>query len=230
MSTREFLPVSKHQKSAAPHRDARVQGPITDAPRKTLRTTLGLASIALAVTAAAVSGGILADGPDATPTAATSAVAPLVPTPAAALSREDLAARTTSTVSRSDRRQAADPAKKAALTQTGGKAMTRTEDLSDQDPRSIGRALLPEFGFGSEQFSCLDSLWTKESGWEVTADNPTSSAYGIPQSLPGSKMATVAADWATNPVTQIRWGLGYIQDSYGSPCSAWAHSQGNNWY
>ena len=56
-----------------------------------------------------------------------------------------------------------------------------------------------------------------ESGWRVNADNPSSSAYGIPQALPGSKMATAGADWATNPVTQIRWGLGYIQDRYGSP-------------
>ena len=65
----------------------------------------------------------------------------------------------------------------------------------------------------------------RESGWNVYADNPSSSAYGIPQALPGSKMASAGADWATNPVTQIRWGLGYIQDRYGSPCGAWGHSQ-----
>jgi hypothetical protein len=90
--------------------------------------------------------------------------------------------------------------------------------------------MLPQFGFSADQFSCLDSLWTKESGWNAHADNPSSSAYGIPQALPGSKMASAGADWATNPATQIKWGLGYIRDSYGSPCAAWGHSQAYNWY
>ncbi len=71
---------------------------------------------------------------------------------------------------------------------------------------------------------------SSESGWRVDADNPSSSAYGIPQALPGSKMASAGADWATNPVTQIRWGLGYIADRYGSPCSAWSFKNGNGWY
>jgi len=133
-------------------------------------------------------------------------------------------------VSRSDRRQAADPAKEAVVSPSAGKAMTRTEDLSAQDPRTVGRALLGEAGFSSDQWGCLDSLWTRESNWTVNADNPTSSAYGIPQALPGSKMSSAGADWATNPVTQIRWGLGYIADRYGSPCGAWAHSESHGWY
>ncbi len=99
-----------------------------------------------------------------------------------------------------------------------------------RDPRSAARVMLADFGWSSGQFDCLDSLWQKESGWVHTADNPTSSAYGIPQALPGSKMASAGSDWETNPVTQIRWGLGYIDDVYGSPCSAWAHSEANNWY
>ena len=98
------------------------------------------------------------------------------------------------------------------------------------DPRSVARALAGDRGWGGEQFGCLDRLWTKESGWKHTADNPTSSAYGIPQALPGSKMSSEGEDWATNPVTQIRWGLGYIDDVYGTPCAAWAHSQRVNWY
>jgi hypothetical protein len=98
------------------------------------------------------------------------------------------------------------------------------------NPRDAARAMLGDFGWGSDQFSCLDSLWTKESGWDYRATNPSSGAYGIPQSLPGSKMATVGSDWQTNPVTQITWGLNYIQDRYGSPCSAWAQSQATNWY
>ncbi|MEZ5098039.1 MAG: hypothetical protein R2731_19335 [Nocardioides sp.] len=69
-----------------------------------------------------------------------------------------------------------------------------------------------------------------ESGWRVNADNPYSSAYGIPQALPGSKMASAGPDWATNPVTQIRWGLGYIRDRYGSPCGAWSFKRSHNWY
>jgi len=133
-------------------------------------------------------------------------------------------------ISRSDRRQAADPAKEAVLSPSAGAAMTRTEDLSAQDPRTVGRALLGEAGFSSDQWGCLDSLWTRESNWTVNADNPTSSAYGIPQALPGSKMSSAGADWATNPVTQIRWGLGYIADRYGSPCGAWAHSESHGWY
>lgn len=99
-----------------------------------------------------------------------------------------------------------------------------------RDPRSAARMMLGDFGWGSGQFSCLSTLWDRESGWDHTADNPRSSAYGIPQALPGSKMSSAGADWRTNPVTQIRWGLGYIESSYGSPCSALAHSSSNGWY
>jgi hypothetical protein len=135
-------------------------------------------------------------------------------------------------VSRSDRRTSADPAKKAALARVdrSGTTVSRTEDISDEDPRQIAQALLSEFGFGQDQFSCLDSLYSSESGWRINADNPSSSAYGIPQALPGSKMASAGPDWETNPVTQIRWGLGYIQDRYGTPCGAWSFKQGHNWY
>ncbi|WP_457252776.1 aggregation-promoting factor C-terminal-like domain-containing protein [Pedococcus sp. P5_B7] len=100
------------------------------------------------------------------------------------------------------------------------------------DPRAAAQALLPEFGFGDGQWSCLDNLWMGESGWRYTAENSSSGAYGIPQSLPGSKMATVASDWRTNPVTQIRWGLQYIRSSYGTPCGAWSawQSRSPHWY
>lgn len=98
------------------------------------------------------------------------------------------------------------------------------------DPKSVARLMLADYGWSASQFSCLSSLWGKESGWSYTATNAGSGAYGIPQSLPASKMATVAADYRTNPVTQITWGLRYIKGSYGSPCSAWAHSQAANWY
>jgi hypothetical protein len=145
----------------------------------------------------------------------------------------DLTATRAALVTRSDRREEADSAKAEVLDIGGAStanALTRTEDLSDEDPRTIARALLAEFGFSESQFGCLDSLWERESHWNVYADNPSSSAYGIPQALPGSKMSSAGADWATNPVTQIRWGLGYIEDRYGSPCGAWSHSQGHGWY
>ena len=85
-------------------------------------------------------------------------------------------------------------------------------------------------GWSQSEYSCLFALWQKESGWNYRALNRSSGAYGIPQSLPGEKMASAGADWATNPETQIRWGLGYIEARYGHPCAAWAHSQQKNWY
>ena len=87
-----------------------------------------------------------------------------------------------------------------------------------------------EYGWGSDQFSCLVSLWNRESGWNYQAYNSGSGATGIPQSLPGSKMASAGADWQTNATTQIRWGLNYIRGSYGSPCAAWGHSNATGWY
>ncbi|MDJ0349221.1 lytic transglycosylase domain-containing protein [Cryobacterium sp. PH29-G1] len=85
-------------------------------------------------------------------------------------------------------------------------------------------------GWGEDQYNCLVSLWQKESGWRVNAQNGSSGAYGIPQALPGSKMATAGEDWATNAGTQIEWGLGYITGRYGTPCGAWAKSQASGWY
>jgi hypothetical protein len=102
--------------------------------------------------------------------------------------------------------------------------------LAAKNPRDLARAMLSQRGWGSGQFGCLDSLWQRESGWNAHAQNPSSGAYGIPQALPGSKMASAGSDWRTNPVTQIRWGLQYIQASYGSPCAAWGHSQSHGWY
>ncbi len=216
-------PLSKHAKYAPKHRNHRAPS----APKKVLRNSVLYSSVAVAATGAAVSGGVL--------NGTSSADAPI--SAAADLTRMgtvggDHPVRRDDQVSRSDRRTDADPAKRAALSSvdTAGTGVSRTEDASDQDPRTVARALLSEYGFGPDQFGCLDSLYVSESGWRVDADNPTSSAYGIPQALPGSKMSSAGSDWATNPVTQIRWGLGYIQDRYGSPCSAWSFKQGNNWY
>ncbi|MEP7035663.1 MAG: hypothetical protein ABI934_08745 [Actinomycetota bacterium] len=103
-------------------------------------------------------------------------------------------------------------------------------DRARSNPQAVGRLLVFDAGWSEGQFGCLDNLWTKESGWRWDAANGSSGAYGIPQSLPGSKMASVASDWDTNPVTQIKWGIAYISNRYGTPCSAWSHSQAFNWY
>ncbi len=113
---------------------------------------------------------------------------------------------------------------------TAPKQVANPAPIYSGDPRSIAMSMLSSYGWGAGQFGCLNNLWNKESGWRVGATNGSSGAYGIPQSLPGSKMATAGADWRTNPATQIRWGLGYIKASYGSPCGAWAHSVATNWY
>jgi hypothetical protein len=98
------------------------------------------------------------------------------------------------------------------------------------NPRTIAKNMIYGYGWGTDaQFACLDQLWSRESGWSPNASNP-SGAYGIPQALPGSKMSAAGADWATNPETQMRWGLNYIRSSYGSPCGAWSHSLNTGWY
>jgi hypothetical protein len=97
---------------------------------------------------------------------------------------------------------------------------------SDQ---AIAYGLLASYGFSTDQWGCLDDLWQEESGWRYNAENP-SGAYGIPQALPGSKMASAGPDWQTDPTTQINWGLGYIKNQYGTPCNAWAHEEADGWY
>lgn len=103
-------------------------------------------------------------------------------------------------------------------------------DNARSDPKAAARAMLANYGWNDSQFSCLDKLFTRESNWNYKARNASSGAYGIPQSLPGSKMASAGSDWQTNPATQIAWGLGYIKNRYGTPCGAWAHSQSTGWY
>jgi hypothetical protein len=96
--------------------------------------------------------------------------------------------------------------------------------------RETGCALMLSAGFKIDQFPCLDKLWKKESGWNYRAENRGSGAYGIPQALPGKKMASAGADWKTNPATQIKWGLGYIKGRYNTPCGAWSHSESTGSY
>ena len=96
--------------------------------------------------------------------------------------------------------------------------------------QAIAYGILQSMGLGDSEYSCLVALWDRESHWNVYAHNTSSGAYGIPQALPGEKMASAGADWATNPATQVTWGLGYISSRYGTPCGAWAHSEDQGWY
>lgn len=96
--------------------------------------------------------------------------------------------------------------------------------------QAIAYGIVASYGWPESEYDCLVSLWNKESGWRYNAYNASSGAYGIPQSLPGNKMASIAGDWETNPATQILWGLGYISGRYGTPCGAWGHSQSSGWY
>ncbi|MEU6410160.1 transglycosylase SLT domain-containing protein [Microbispora sp. NPDC046933] len=103
---------------------------------------------------------------------------------------------------------------------------------SSPDPgsnKALGKQMAEARGWGGE-WGCLEKLWDKESHWNERAMNRYSGAYGIPQALPGSKMASAGSDWQTNPATQIKWGLGYIAGRYKTPCGAWGHSQSTGWY
>ena len=118
---------------------------------------------------------------------------------------------------------------------TGSSSPTPTSGPIVVDPNSaqgIAQKMVAARGWSNSDFSCLVTMWDHESGWRVNATNPYTGAYGIPQALPGSKMATVGADWQTNPATQITWGLNYIQGRYGTPCNAWAfwNSHSPGWY
>jgi len=120
-------------------------------------------------------------------------------------------------------------AKAAAAKKAAAKKKAESGDYSGT-PQQIAQEMLSSFGWSSSQFSCLEPLWEEESGWSVTAYNAGSGAFGIPQALPGSKMASAGADWQTSAATQIKWGLGYIKDVYGSPCGAWDHEEADGWY
>jgi hypothetical protein len=113
----------------------------------------------------------------------------------------------------------------------GGVIYVTSTPPNPNTAQSIAYNIMGGFGFDPKTyFGCLLDLWNRESGWRYDAENPSSGAYGIAQSLPGSKMATAGADWRTNPRTQIIWGLGYIKGTYGNPCSAWGFEERNGYY
>jgi transglycosylase-like protein with SLT domain len=130
---------------------------------------------------------------------------------------------------RAEARQAA--AKKAERDRERKLAASRSAERSKTkaspsgSPQEIARQIIGD----ESQFQCFSSLVEKESGWNVHAQNP-SGAYGLVQALPGSKMSSAGPDWRNNAATQVKWGLGYMKDRYGSPCGAWSFWQSNNWY
>ncbi len=189
-----------------------------------MRNALLLSALAAAATGSVVTGGVLlGDAAAAEPTTMTASVG----LPSVSVTRDALWP-SERTAPRSDLRRATDPLKVATLATPGNTGEVRSEDLSKADPRVIARALLPEYGFSDDQYSCLDSLYVSESGWRIDADNPTSSAYGIPQAL--TRLHDLPQDYLTSAESQIRWGLWYIQNSYGTPCSAWTFKKAHDWY
>jgi len=107
---------------------------------------------------------------------------------------------------------------------------TSSTATNDSSPEQIAQSMLTSYGWDSGQWTYLYQLWEKESQWSVTATNAGSGAYGIAQANPGSQMDSAGSDWRTDATTQIKWGLEYIKDRYGSPEAAWAHETADGWY
>ncbi|MDJ0462886.1 transglycosylase SLT domain-containing protein [Streptomyces sp. H27-C3] len=101
-----------------------------------------------------------------------------------------------------------------------------TSEAAAATPQSAAKKIIAD----ATQFQCFDNIVEHESGWDHKASNTSSGAYGLVQALPGSKMSSAGSDWQTNPATQIKWGVDYMNDRYGNPCGAWSHWQANGWY
>ena len=214
--------LSKRVSHAPKHRDSAPSSAVSRAVRPAVIYP-GVAAIATGV---AVSGGMLAPQAIASPAMASATEQTPQRFVAASLDRTVQVSRSTD-----DRREEADRVvKQEALSNDAGVARTKVEKINPTDVKSLAQALMPEFGLAPSEFGCLDQIWTQESGWNVHADNPSSSAYGIPQALPGSKMSSAGPDWENNATTQIKWGLGYVRDRYGSACSAAGFKAGHGWY
>lgn len=143
---------------------------------------------------------------------------------AAAKAKADAARAKTRAAAKAKAGKAAAKARQASTKQ-------RSHAAGVSDPREIARQILKNtYSYGPEQYACFNYIIMRESDWSVTATNAISGAYGIPQALPGSKMATIAADWRTNPATQITWGIEYMKKRYGSPCEAKVFKASHGWY
>lgn len=213
------------------HRAAKHRAEPTRSGLRLAKRTVVMTSVAAAATGLTVTAGVMKSPLDSADVGLMAAGAAEAPVAAAAqeptLDDQELAERR-DPVSRSDSRDQRDDAKSAALKTGTAPAAAYSENLSQADPRTIAKALLPEYGFSVDQFGCLDSLYVSESNWNMHADNPTSSAYGIPQAL--TQTHDMPAGYFDSAEVQIRWGLDYIRSAYGSPCNAWSFKQGHNWY
>ncbi|WP_179947875.1 lytic transglycosylase domain-containing protein [Agromyces aureus] len=144
------------------------------------------------------------------------------------IAAEQAAAAAAAAAAKAAAEAAAAAAAKSPSGSTGGAAPSAP--VNPSEAQAIARDMMAaRYGWGEDQFGCLVALWSRESGWRVNASNP-SGAYGIPQALPGSKMSSAGADWATNPATQISWGLGYIAGRYGNACGAYNTALSQGWY
>lgn len=195
------------------------------------RTTLIASTVAVGATGAAVGAGLLVAPVPTMSSVSAADASPLsvdVAPVAGKQTRDDDVSRSAERREAPQEKREARQERKERQARREARAERRAERQAAKDPRAVAQSLLGEYGFSADQFECLDALWVSESDWEVDADNPTSSAYGIPQAL--TETHDLPADYMTNAETQIRWGLGYIADSYGSPCNAWSFKQGNGWY
>lgn len=206
--------------------------------------TVAMLFVALLASGCAAGGPAVSEAPTApTPAASKAPAATQAPsrkevatqTPAAPTStRTETLANRTGAAARVPRRvimeQLARRAERIAASMASASPEALPTDVEPSSNRGVGYRLMLQFGYAADQWRYLDALWQRESGWNHLATNPSSGAYGIPQSLPGSKMAVVAPDWRTNPETQITWGLAYIAARYANPEGAWAHSQRVGWY
>lgn len=219
-------PVSKTRTPRAPR-----NLPLPTGPQA--KRVLVASGIAAAATGVAVTTGVAGSTAGAMQLAAAKPSTPAANAAAAQIISERQPAFTRSL----DRLALSRTIKAAALSSASGAAVGGsvtispvTAAASSGDPKAITMALMPSFGFSPSDFSCIDQIWTQESGWNVHADNPSSGAYGIPQALPGSKMASAGPNWQNDATTQIKWGLGYIKASYGTPCNAAAFKLSHGWY
>ncbi|MGW0823541.1 aggregation-promoting factor C-terminal-like domain-containing protein [Streptomyces sp. NPDC002845] len=127
-------------------------------------------------------------------------------------------------------RRIASPKKAAAVAVATVGTLLAAAPAQAASEAAEAQAIAKKMIAGSAQYKCFANIVAHESGWDVNATNASSGAYGLVQALPGSKMASAGSDWKTNPATQIKWGLDYMNDRYGSPCGAWNFWQANNWY
>ncbi|MFD6419603.1 transglycosylase SLT domain-containing protein [Streptomyces sp. NPDC060194] len=127
-----------------------------------------------------------------------------------------------------EREEAAKASRSAERSSGGGadaSSFAQQSSYTVAQVQAMARQMVP-----ADQFQCFSNIVDHESGWNYRATNPSSGAYGLMQALPGTKMASAGADWQTNPATQLKWGLSYMDGRYGSPCGAWEFWQANNWY